>query len=1650
MASPTSVGSDPVFLDAPVTPQRTAQTTTDPVSSEIVKPDKPIMGNIVSLSKDDWSAWTGGKPTSGWTGLASPTDELSSPNQLRPAYASASQKAYNYRRTGMTTPFSMKSSLVDFQNAIWDHLTDCGMDTIAYLPDPEDPLLMTNIVKSHSRYTIQTAKTLGAKQLTLYDKYDKTNDRAAVTYLLSSLEPTLMSRITEKSEDSDPFFIVWLQLIKTVQSTSIERFEDLKMAIKRRHPSQYPGENLESLAADFRKDARELTTAGQYDHNLTLSMLKTFLLAGGAGNEDFRFPLRATKQRLNQALLDIGYKEKSGAQAHMVAEKLTYQDICRQAEDVYRTQYDRKEWPPSSNKPDPRAPNATFGNLAESENTAITRAEALNLIQQASNHDQTQAKRRGNCQKCGKPGHWANKCPLNANQGQNSGRRDANGTGNRQNRAHKPQSWRTAPPPPGTANSKKVKDKTFSWCDKCRRWTTTHTTATHTGERRKAPGEVSADQAQPPQVNLTMLEPDPSVWLTEFPMSPTPLFFIPTFSDIIFLLSNFSSFLLLLLCIALCCTIQTFINWIGSGAYRLVVSNPIVIFAPLLWLFLLTSSLITPKNIAVAPSQGQGRPFNRRQRRQFARVLRPYQHSRDCPRTSTGIRSAGLHKSYPFRLRKNKHVIPKHAPTVAQRAADADLDELKRRSLNLQRRARRYRTRRSPYPSPVTDQKGEKTTPCKGPVYCPVPEVAASNAFKPAAWTAQQIHAAHKIVTQVNLACHPTKSNANMAFTMACATTLRMALQAPSRMRDSLGPTANTSPVIWDSGASISISPDPSDFMDTLRPPSAISQLKGIARGLRIKGQGEVTWALHDVNGNLRLLKLPAYYVPGIKVRLLSTTSLLQTYSPETINIEAHRMTLSGVPGDPTRGSVTAVTNPQNNLPTSEAYNGKDPFKAAEALVATISEVHSDNHNLSEAEKELLRWHYRLGHIGFKRIQFLLRSGVLSRTEASRSLHAAACKVANPPKCAACQYGKQHRRPIPGKTPSTVVKDRQNALKSDNLLPGQRISVDHFICSTRGRLITSAGKTKAEEMYTGGCMFVDHASGFIHIEHQVSLSSHETLKAKEKFESICRSHGITPQEYLADNSKTFTSAEFSEHLDKFHQVMHFAGVGAHHHNGVAERNIRTVMAIARTMMLHSAIHWPSVADATLWPLAVTHAVFLINHVPDPRTGLSPSDIFTKTRWEQRKFSDLHVWGCPVYVLDKMISDGRKLPRWTPRSTRTINVGFSPKHASTVPLVLNPQTGYITPQYHVVFDDWFATVPASVNDLPDFNSDAWQRMFRDSTYQYIMDDDDHDKLTADTEDYQRLHDANIQQNQIADAIEAGTPPIPLPVELPPMAPPPPAVPTTSVPDDGRLSTSVSQTPPTVSFPNPLLTPREETPQLLQQSPPLPPVPPTPPSPVQLFRPQTPAPAPTRAPAPAPTPIRPIEQQGREVVRQRRLSEQVIRQPRRSTRVRNAPDRLGYDGQQGRGYLAEVNLLWLINELGDCEIHYSPSTEYAYKATTNDPDTLSFDEVLRDGEFVDRWLKSAQVEISALEKNGTWIEVDISVAKTRILPGTWVFRRKRTPDGEISKYKARYCVRGDLQESVQDTFAPVVAWSSYGTPLSCTVTCPWMVYLHCRLQ
>ena len=112
--------------------------------------------------------------------------------------------------------------------------------------------------------------------------------------------------------------------------------------------------------------------------------------------------------------------------------------------------------------------------------------------------------------------------------------------------------------------------------------------------------------------------------------------------------------------------------------------------------------------------------------------------------------------------------------------------------------------------------------------------------------------------------------------------------------------------------------------------------------------------------------------------------------------------------------------------------------------------------------------------------------------------------------------------------------------------------------------------------------------------------------------------------------------------------------------------------------------------------------------------------------------------------------------------------------------------------------------------------------------------------------------------------------------------------------------------------------------------------------------------------------------------------------------------------------------LLTELGTTDIQVC-------KAALSDPDTLIYDQVLLDPD-IEEWKKSAYKEIKQLESKDTWVVVPTSEATSKILPGTWVFCRKRAPTGIITKFKARYCVRGDLQEDIPETYAPVVSWST----------------------
>ena len=89
----------------------------------------------------------------------------------------------------------------------------------------------------------------------------------------------------------------------------------------------------------------------------------------------------------------------------------------------------------------------------------------------------------------------------------------------------------------------------------------------------------------------------------------------------------------------------------------------------------------------------------------------------------------------------------------------------------------------------------------------------------------------------------------------------------------------------------------------------------------------------------------------------------------------------------------------------------------------------------------------------------------------------------------------------------------------------------------------------------------------------------------------------------------------------------------------------------------------------------------------------------------------------------------------------------------------------------------------------------------------------------------------------------------------------------------------------------------------------------------------------------------------------------------------------------------------------QVYCPPHVLFGAAKAQRDPDTLSWDEAMsEDPESVKKWLEAAAKEIKELEEKGAWEVVGISEATVKVIPGTWVFRRKRSLSGEITKWKA----------------------------------------------
>ena len=111
-----------------------------------------------------------------------------------------------------------------------------------------------------------------------------------------------------------------------------------------------------------------------------------------------------------------------------------------------------------------------------------------------------------------------------------------------------------------------------------------------------------------------------------------------------------------------------------------------------------------------------------------------------------------------------------------------------------------------------------------------------------------------------------------------------------------------------------------------------------------------------------------------------------------------------------------------------------------------------------------------------------------------------------------------------------------------------------------------------------------------------------------------------------------------QHIRDNNQKIQYCGTNAHHQNGVAERAIQIISNMARAMILNAGAHLKHGIDSTMWPLAVQYPTYVYNNLPR-HNNIYPSDLFYGTRVPRHKLQNMHVWGCPVYVVNPSLQSG---------------------------------------------------------------------------------------------------------------------------------------------------------------------------------------------------------------------------------------------------------------------------------------------------------------------------------------------------------------------------------------------------------------------------
>jgi hypothetical protein len=350
-------------------------------------------------------------------------------------------------------------------------------------------------------------------------------------------------------------------------------------------------------------------------------------------------------------------------------------------------------------------------------------------------------------------------------------------------------------------------------------------------------------------------------------------------------------------------------------------------------------------------------------------------------------------------------------------------------------------------------------------------------------------------------------------------------------------------------------------------------KIKDLSGVNKVAGKGMLEWKVLDKSGHECTISIKGYHMPGASVRLFSPQCLYNEFKGVEASHDADSYSIRLLDG-----SILVAPHGHANLPILPMSDStKQPsclwmrcfsFQDVSPDLWSTNVLAAKNQNITNAQKELLRWHHKLAHAGLSTIHNLCRQKRAAKVDDVKELKAIRegaflpCTFNVPSAscdgllCAACATANATRR-APSINGVTSSAGKEMVLKEGHVEPGDCVSCDHFSSPVKGRVMATSGHSSSAHGYTCGTIFVDHCSGYIFVHPQKTNSAEETIRSKLLVEREAADVGKKIKSYHSDNG-VFNSDEFKSHCDELDQVLTFSGVGAKFQNGVAEQAIGRV------------------------------------------------------------------------------------------------------------------------------------------------------------------------------------------------------------------------------------------------------------------------------------------------------------------------------------------------------------------------------------------------------------------------------------------------------------------------------------------------------------